>query len=519
MTQVVDLSVQAVSSHLRNIKEVRLVTGRSGKAEFLAERLEKVCAPRGVSVKLAIIREIDYLPADLIPGKETDKLGRIIKGALLRACSGSIWMVHNYHLGKNPLFTRALLEIANENRNERICFYIHDFPECARYENLSFLQRFVPDSPYPVATNVRYAVINSRDMKYLTGAGIPESLVFLLNDPVPARRLPNSVAHEPRRKLEKTFVPEFQAFIPGAPLFIYPIRTIRRKNVLEMGLICAASPVPVNLVVTLPGTSRSEKAYSGCVSAAFAAGLIPGLWGVGSRLGEAGITFPQLLSTADVICSSSVQEGFGYLFINAVAWGIPLFARYLDVLDGISEVFDGHPSYFYRSFRVPAAPGEAALVKAAYEKKAKRLTSLVGNEIVNLIAEQITKVADGDSVEFSYLPLENQFAALKKVNADTAYGDAVRKLNSETYDELTRLCAAQRKPVNGTAPAIRDASLANTDADIREWPFTFERYAATVQAIIDSFETPPESKTATGVQAALIRRFAGIEYLRLLYGN
>jgi hypothetical protein len=505
VTQVVDLAVRALSSHLQDLKEVRLVTGRSGGAEILASRLEKECAPRGISVRLAIIAEIDYLPADIGPGKESDKLESIIKRELLGACAGSVWMVHNYHLGKNPLFTHALLEIADENPNERICFYIHDFPECARYENLSFLRQFVPDSPYPVRANVRYAVINSRDLKYLTGAGIPESMVFLLNDPVPEEELPRGVTHKRRTHIEKYFGDDFPAYDPDAPLLFYPVRTIRRKNILEMGLICAASPMPVNLVVTLPGTSQTEKAYSGQVSAAFETGLIPGLWGVGSRLEEAGITFPELLSTADLICSSSVQEGFGYLFINAVAWGIPLFARYLDILDGISEVFDGHPCHFYRSFRIPAVPGDTAAVNAAYEKKADRLTALAGKEIVNMIAAQITSVADEESIEFSYLSIESQIGVLKKVKADTGYRDAVRCLNRQTYDELRMLCAMGRK--------------IGAQTEKRQWPFTFERYAATVQTIIDSFEKSQEPKSATGVQSALIRRFSEIEYLRLLYGN
>ncbi len=479
---------------------------------MLEERLKKVCAPRGVTVKLTVVREIDYLSVDTVPGGKADETVRLIKHALLRVCSDSIWMVHNYHLGKNPLFTRALLEIAREHQGERFCFYIHDFPESSRYENLSFLRRFVPESPYPISANVRYAVINGRDLKYLTSAGIPDSMVFLLNNPVPQEELPHGDTHRLRTHLEKCVGDEFPAYDPNAPLLIYPVRAIRRKNVLEMGLICATSPVPVNLVVTLPGTSQTEKTYSGTVTAAFTAGLIPGIWGAGTRLDDAGITFPELLSMADVICSSSVQEGFGYLFINAVVWGIPLFARYLDVLDGIIDVFNDHRCHFYRSIRVPAIPGKTAIIKAAYEEKAHRLETLVGEEIENSIAKQFASVIGDDAFEFSFLPLEDQFTTLKKVNTDTGYRDAVRDLNAGTLNALGKLCSAAAS----TGP---NGTVAGIDTKKDEWPFTFERYAATVQAIIDSFEIPSAAETTYDVQAALIKQFATIEYSRLLYGN
>jgi hypothetical protein len=133
VTKVVELAVQALSRYLRNLKEVRLVTGRSSGAETLAARLQELCGPEGVAVNLIVVDEIDYLPLDTNPGEETNLRVEATKKALLDACSGSIWMVHNYHLGKNPLFTRALIEIAGEYPEERICFYIHDFPECSRY--------------------------------------------------------------------------------------------------------------------------------------------------------------------------------------------------------------------------------------------------------------------------------------------------------------------------------------------------------------------------------------------------
>ena len=510
VTQVVELGVKALSAHLPDLDEVRLVAGRSGGAEALAERLKEECSRLGVSVSLTIIGEIDYLPINSDKTRNADVAVAAIKRQLLRSCTGSVWMVHNYHLGKNPLFTRALLEIAEEEPYERICFYIHDFPESSRYENLSFLQELVPDSPYPTGPNVRYLVINSRDLKYLTGAGIPESAVFLLNNPVPEENLPVGDTALMRPKLEKCIGNEFPAYNPEAPLGVYPVRTIRRKNVLEMGMICAVSPEPVNLVVTLPGTSQTEKKYSEYVSEAFSEGLIPGIWGAGLRLDEAGITFPQFLSMADLICSSSVQEGFGYLFINAVAWGKPLFARHLDVLDGIIGLFDGHPSHFYTSIRVPASPGKTEGIRASYEQKARRMAVLAGSEIADSVMKDVADVINDRSFEFSYLPIDEQIAVLRRVKSDAPYREAVFDLNKDAMNALGKLCTTKQKP-NATTQMDR--------ADQRDWPFTYQNYAATVQTIIDSFASNPPTAPPPDVQSALIRQFATIDYSRLLYGN
>jgi hypothetical protein len=331
---------------------------------------------------------------------------------------------------------------------------------------------------------------------------MPESRVFLLNDPVPHEKLPPGDVPLFRQNLEHAFQDDFSAYYPGAPFLIYPVRTIRRKNILEMGLLCAASARPLNLIVTLPGTSETERGYSEVVSEAFARGLVPGLWGIGSRFDEAGVTFTQLLSTADIICSSSVQEGFGYLFVNAIAWGVPLLARYLDVLDGIAGIFDDHPHHFYSSIRVPVAAGATGNLRAMYEEKAEKLKAIAGERIVDSIRHQFEKVADEDTVDFSYLPVIDQFAALKKVHDDSGYTEAVRELNDDLFTKVDTLASADK-----------------ADVHIDPWPFSLQSYAETTRAIIDSFGSGGATGTPTDVQGALIRRFAGIEYLRLLYAN
>jgi hypothetical protein len=358
---------------------------------------------------------------------------------------------------------------------------------------------------------VRYVVINSRDLKYLVEAGIPETQVFLLNNPVPAEELPGGDRDARKEKFTKELFSKNPGFTPGAPVVLYPIRTIRRKNVLEMGLICASFEEDINLIVTLAGTSQLEVGYSASVEKAFSDGLIPGIFGIGSVLQKTDVSFHDLVSVADVICSSSVQEGFGYLFVNSVNWRIPLFARYLDVLDGISTIFENHPSYFYRSFMIPVTDDDIRSIRTSYEEKTRRLKELTGEDDVTLILEQFSDVADNESVDFSYLPVETQINLLEKAGHDPAFVGAIRGKNPDLFSALRELCGAHsRGRSNGTE------GVGSTD-----WPFTFETYAKTVERIIASFASPPARPRSKerDIRANLIRRFASIDYLRLLYGN
>jgi hypothetical protein len=507
VTQVVDLSVRAMAEHLPALREIRLVSGRSGGAESLAERLAKSCAKHGVEVTLHVIPEMDYLPIEQIPGADSAESVDRLKRALMDACDGSVWMIHNYHLGKNPLFTAALLEIAKVHPEQRLCFYIHDFPECARYENLRFLRKFVPESPYPEAGNVRYVVINERDRVHLTVAGIPDRHIVLVNNPVEREAIDHDGHARDRQKLEAHFAGHFPGYTPGAPLLIYPIRTIRRKNVLELGLIASLSPTPVNLVVTLPGTSETEIDYSNAVSAAFTEGLIPGMWGVGEHLDQAGLTFMDLMGLADIIVSSSVQEGFGYLFVNAVQWGRPLFARYLDVLDGIRPVFEGHPHHFYTSLRVPITKDNATALKERYVGKVRGFTGFVDQETVDRLTGEIETVIDDHTAEFSYLPLESQLQTLRNAEASPEAADEIAAMNPETLNGLAALVGR------------RTTSPVGSPVDREHWLFSFEAYAESVRQLLASFESPRSYRCPPLIQSNLVKGFAGIEYLRLIYAN
>lgn len=532
VTGVIEESVKAVLPRIDFVDGVTLVCGNPENVDEVRNALSVL--PQIDSVGFEIVPEIGYVSE----GKnERGDLRERITRVLTTRFSGAdtVWWVHNYHLGKNPYFTNALLDIAERDRAQRIVFHIHDFPECARYENLRFIRSVVDRPLYPQHDNVRYAVINARDERLLEQAGIAPGLVFLLQNPVTAgnragrpdggptdvadgkppraatdssatRSISSQRRHEVRELLYESFRTEFPLYRPSQKMLLYPVRTIRRKNVLEAAFLTRLLSDEASLVVTLPGVSEQERKYSAMVEQAFHEGLVPGLWGIGRRLDELGIGFRELTDSTDVILSSSVQEGFGYQFISAVTWGHPLFARYLDVLGGVLPVFADFPHDFYQRVLVPlvspSLSSMRAYLKMRYGERLSRIARFLSPEEAAVLESDIDAMLSEEVIDFSYLAPQMQYTLLRDL-ADSAYATEITSLNTGTIAAMRAVVLSHAQPQPERVDGI----------------FGYDRFAETVRTILGSFDAPPPVRPApaTDVQSALVRSFATREYARLLY--
>jgi hypothetical protein len=502
VTTVIRQALPAIRRYLPEVDRVQLVGGRS--AEGLFAELTKE------TVSVRSFPPIDYREPAGAGSRQVAKEARGLAAALLERFGGPdvVWWVHNHHLGKNTVFTQALLEVLSSGAGQRMILQIHDFPEAGRSANLRLLNRSLTLPPYPVGPHVRYAVLTPRDRTILLEAGMPQGAVFLLGNPVPpVARLPAAGSPvgpaEVRRKLADAFSSEFPAYDPALPLAVYPVRTIRRKNVLEAGLLASLSEQGFALAVTLPGLSRPERAYSDRVEAAFRTGLCRGLWGIGGRLESAGISFDQLVGAADLIISPAVQEGYGYLFINALQWQRPLVARDLDILEGTRDLYTGYPACFYRSVSCPLERGDRSRLRRRYLRKLRELSGTIPREVKTELAAEIEKTFCSELVEFSYLPVDRQEAVLARL-ADPGFSGDVRRANRELAEGIPRLLS---HPV----PDLRGK------IDER---FGLRRYAEAFGRLLNSFATPWDTGSpvdAARIQEQVVRRFARLEYLRLLY--
>jgi glycosyltransferase involved in cell wall biosynthesis len=536
VTGVVTQACVALGRHGRTVEEITLVSGSGENADAVRARIEAGAPELPVTVR--VHPELRYVSEQ--DDIAMDELERRIESLLRREylAADTVWWVHNYHLGKNAAFTAALIELLESEPAQRAVFQIHDFPECARFENLAEVRTHVPGRVYPVLPNLAYATINMRDRRLLVEAGLPEGAVFALPNPVPttvAGGTRTAARAEVTGRLAQAFGGRFPAFDPDGRLLLYPVRAIRRKNVLEAGFLTGLLNTelerPANLLVSLPGTSPLEKPYSDLVETAFCDGVMPGMAGVGGDLAVAGLTFEEIAAAADLIVSTSVQEGFGYAFFEAPARGAPLFARYLDILDGLDGVFEGYPAAFYRQLRVPfecpSIDSVRALLRIRYDEQIGRAAADMPPAAREQVEAEISEMLDAPTIDFSFLMPQMQYAYAKDL-ADEGFANEVRALNVEVLGPLLRLI--ERPPEAGAAAA--SGAARNTGAARIAAELGYEPYAGRVEALLSRLADRAgggngSRSTAGGrmeghggdrVQQHLIEAFAHREYFRLLYG-
>ena len=509
VTNVILLGATALIRHFPDLKLIRLVCGREENTGVIRESLEREIEKAGLtggSLQLEICIEpaIDYnVSGRRIAAAETDSLAQ----KLLNRFGDSFWWVHNYQLGKNPLFTAAVVHTAKNYPHQKMLLHIHDFPECARFDNLNTLFSAGFENPYPVSDNAAYALINGRDADLLQAAGVPADRVNLLNNPVEedsvrAESLSAPDAASLKRDLYEHFSSRFPGINPEAKMLLYPVRTIRRKNVLEAGLIAAVSEQPVNLVVSLPGISVQEKEYSDTCERAFSEGLIPGIWGSGAERSSAVPSYPMMLQLCDMIISSSVQEGFGYLFINSVQLGIPLVARDLDILNGIRDVFPQQQTSFYTEMRVPIENELILKLRSEYLEKLESLSCYFTASALESISSAVNKFGADGTIDFSFLDVEQQQNLLRKLGSSAGLKKEIQDLN--------------RKLMQSVYTKLSDGRY-NPEIDMDR--FSLKAHSDAVLRIIKSLEVESmEQDDKSGmIQQNLLDRFAEPQYMRLLY--
>ena len=502
VTTAVCEALRSFREHLPELSALHLVgaTAARGLPEELARE----------GIAFEALPEIDYRDTRGLPRRRVSIEARRLASRLLERYGGadSVWWIHNHHLGKNPVFTQALLEVQRVSPTQKLILQIHDFPECGRLENLRILDAALSLPPYPVGTNVRYAVLTSRDGEVLREGGIPAASVFVLGNPVPPLDRPAAYSFPTgrsavRRRLQRAFGGMFPGFDPARPLALYPVRTIRRKNVLEACLLALLAEEPIALAVTLPGLSPAEKGYSDRVEALFRSGRCPGLWGFGGRLREAGLSFEGLVGAADLVVSSAVQEGFGYLFIDTLQWRRPLLARNLENLQETRELFDPYPAHWYDALLCPLPAAQRRELLGAYRRKIAELGEAIPAGELPRLHEELERLFASELTDFSFLPADRQERVLARLD-DPGVLEALREANRALVGSLGELLSAA---VPDRGPQVQ----------ARYGP---ARYAQAFGRLLHSFEGPWDGEAEidpAAVQTRIIARFARLENLRLLY--
>jgi len=396
----------------KDVEQITLVSGRPDNMERMINKIKTDVAPelRG-KLDFMVIPEFDYHMDKELDSWKNLKTRCKEQISKLAQNSNLLWF-HNYHIGKNPALTAALLESFKERSDTHFFLHIHDFPEAGRFGNLELLRQHLGPQLYDFNKNVVYGVINHQDYRRMIKGGLREEQLILMPNPVSQSPLESSDP-EKNRALLTNLAGDFPGIAPSKPYLVYPVRAIRRKNVFE-AILLSLLLEDWNILITLPGTSEKEAPYSLESERFLKTESFQAATSVGLTLDQAGLSFSQFLSGAQGIISTSVQEGFGYLFLNSQNWGKPLLARNLGILEGWEDCFSPQETVFYQKLWVPLMDEDIQHLTKAYSRKLGTVGPFLSMVVIERLIKEIGDLEGDGWVDFSLLSVDLQ----KKVLLD-----------------------------------------------------------------------------------------------------
>lgn len=396
------------------VRAVTLAVGEAGDAEWIAALRKSL---GGVPLEVVCEPAFRYFSEQKSPPAV---LRRKIATALEKvagAAEETLFWVQNPGLARNLLLTDELRRFAARHKTTLV-FHHHDFWFENRWTRWDELRRggfrsvgAVAEAVFAAGSSALHATINRSDAAILQRHRAVAG-VWMPN--LAGRRRPCAEAEkaEAARWLAKRLGDD-------GPVWIFPTRFLRRKNLAEAVLLTRWLRPGGWLVTTAGVSSAEERAYA----RALAGAAKRGGWRVRFRLleneGGGAPSIPALMAAAEVVVLTSAQEGFGLPYVEAVAAGRPLLARRLPNVVPDLETFGFRLPWLYDEVWIDPAlldlGAERRRQSAAWrEWKAEipsALRALVGRPAVLEVA------ADGP-LPFSRLTLAGQLEVLAQPAAE-----------------------------------------------------------------------------------------------------
>lgn len=331
------------------------------------------------------------------PEKARDRgaaLARDLAAAAERLTGGGpfLYHVHNPTIRKNAALCPALSVLSGNGA--RVLIQAHDFAEDWRPDAL------LAGLPYPAGC--RWAVLNGRDYRALRSAGLPESDLELLPNPLPAPGASSTVAAS------------------RGDLVLYPVRGIPRKNLGEYILLSRWLPPELSAAVTLPPSNpKDHPLYEAWKTLARE---------TGARVSfEAGLSasLDSLYARARAVVTTSVKEGFGFSFLEPLARGVPVAGRRLSsVVPDFEAAGIPYPA-LYPALRVPeglfSREAFGARLDSALRAVSRAVSAALGSEpdwLAGRLAEVRASALPERGVDFGVLDPAAQAEVLERLYRD-----------------------------------------------------------------------------------------------------
>ena len=375
----------------------------------------------------------------------------------------AIWHFHNHSLGKNPLVPEVVAALAEAG--ERIVLQIHDLAEEGRPGNYHVIAGC--RKLYPVSSRIHYVFLNSRDLGVFTKAGLP---------PENAGILPNPVVVPAAARRNELRAP--------CPLLFAPVRGIRRKNLGELVFLSALAPAGTRFAVSRapmnPDALPMHESWRKFVERH----RLPIEFDVVDRLAPdagAGTNFESWLAHASHIVSTSVAEGFGLPFLEAIALGKPLLGRNLPHLTAEHARHGIRCGNLYERLLIPVEWVDLVILRAYLTTTLGRNYRAYRRPLTNETVAATLDALDHDGwVDFGNLPEPLQQGAIQRM-ADPGCRMVPRvRIADESLAADEWLAAS----IENLTPAATPAQLA---------PYSLEIYQKNVTTLYARLADQPDT--------------------------
>jgi hypothetical protein len=472
--------------------------------------------------------------------------------------------VHNPTLGKNPRLTLALKLLAEhfdrDNYPAWLLYQIHDFAEDKRPDRWAVLCQcsgrndpaLAVEMMYPASRKVRWVCLNSSDRRRLVQMGFLVDRVDVLPNPIDDQiyiidtigpeNPPAPIAAEDFQKNLKNRIADYAQkhgfyFEANRRILLSPVKAIRRKNIAESILLlldCNSKEDCYQLLVTLPAQSPQDVAYCAAMEEFVKNKHMPVVIGFGTELlsstGQRQVrngqvekySLTDLATISDAVVTTSIQEGFGYVFHEAWLLGKAVLGRDLPQVTSDFKTAGMNLDHLYTHLLIPQDWLDEKweeLCKAYYEKysllrQSADLTICSFSEFQRKLNQKKTyrpKASSGaaeDRMDWADLSLDLQLELLKKIR------EAPHLIPQLIFTSGDFVAMQTWKPSDLSAVIKHNREIVGHN-------YGLESYACRFRNLISHDETAllQAEHTSDAVEinhAAMLEQFTALENLRLL---
>lgn len=364
VTRIIESQIKALLELDIRI-DIQLITGDCPNPEYYKK----------IGIQLVIDENLNYLDSkdpDLEP-----KFNLILESLRKHIQKEDILHFHNLNLGKNPLVSMAVSDLAY--KGYKVLNHAHDFAE-DRPLNYKFLNEVIvktfkknlKETLYPILPNYQYATINSWDKeRLLREMHIPDKKISFFPNPVVFESHLQSVDTE---NLRSKIYKELQ-LSDKKKLITYPVRVIRRKNIGEFILLNTIFKDVAHWAVTQPPKNPIEIESYEAWKAFCQNQKIGILWEAGNK-----VDFEELIIASHFCISTSIQEGFGMVFMEPWLLNTPVIGRDIPMVTKDLKASGMEFPSLYNEIMVPHDNKDSAFSKLSMSEQQKLIAHCISDK-------------------------------------------------------------------------------------------------------------------------------------------